>query len=84
MQLTIDPRGQVRCVYAEALDLTSLGTVSIQRASHVEPDEAGCWWADLSPVGRPNLGPFPLRALALEAEGVWLEGAWTGVAGIGT
>ena len=30
----------------------------IRRASHVEPDEAGRWWADLSPVGGPRLGPF--------------------------
>jgi hypothetical protein len=76
MQLVIDPTGAVRCVYAEAIDLTSLGTPSIRRASHVEPDESGQWWADLSPVGGPVLGPFPSRTPALDAELDWLTRHW--------
>src|SRR5215831_13568468 len=73
MQLRIDPSGQVRCVYSEALDLAALGALTMQRASHVEPDDQGHWWADLAPVSGPRLGPFPFRSAALAAEGAWLE-----------
>jgi hypothetical protein len=73
MQLRIDPSGQVRCVYGEVLDLAALGALTMQRASHVEPDDQGHWWADLSPVSGPRLGPFPLRSQALAAEVAWLE-----------
>ena len=76
MRLRIDPDGTVRCVYAEAIDLSALGTPTIRRASHVEPDEYGQWWADLSPVGGPMLGPFPSRTPALDAELAWLEEHW--------
>ncbi|HEX5270199.1 MAG TPA: hypothetical protein VFW33_06930 [Gemmataceae bacterium] len=75
MRLLIDPGGIVRCVYAEAIDLSALGAPSIRRASHVEPDEQGQWWADLSPVGGPRLGPFPSRTPALGAERAWVL-AW--------
>jgi hypothetical protein len=76
MLLVIDPTGAIHCVYAEAIDLTALGAPSIRRASHVEPDEFGQWWADLSLVGGPRLGPFPLRGPALDAERAWLEEHW--------
>jgi hypothetical protein len=78
MQLRIDANGMVQCVYAELIDLTSFGTPSIRRASHVEPDEQGQWWADLSPVGGPRLGPFITRSPALDAERAWLETHWLG------
>ena len=64
-------QGQV--LYGEAVDLGVLGPTSIQRASHVEPDEDGRWWSDLSPVNGPRLGPFPRRSDALAAEAAWLE-----------
>jgi hypothetical protein len=73
MELIIDTGGQVRCIYSEVIDLTVLGDVSIRRASHVEPDEYGRWWANLSPVDGPTLGPFERRSLALAAELEWLE-----------
>jgi hypothetical protein len=73
MQLLIDREGNVRCVYAETIDLKALGQVSIRRASHVEPDDAGRWWADLAPIGGPKLGPFDRRSMALAAETEWLE-----------
>ena len=76
MDLVIDPRGQVRCLYGEALDLACFGQVTIRRASHVEPDPQGQWWADLSPVAGHTLGPFGRRAEALVAEKVWLERHW--------
>jgi hypothetical protein len=81
MDLLIDPRGRVRCVYGEAIDLTCLGAVAIRRASHVEPDAQGWWWAELAPVLGPRLGPFPLRSEALAAELRWLEDHWLAVAG---
>jgi hypothetical protein len=76
MLLRIDPGGAVRCVYAEAIDLAALGAPAIRRASRVGPDGEGRWWADLSPVGGPLLGPFPARSPALAAEQAWLEAHW--------
>jgi hypothetical protein len=73
MQLVIDRGGQVRCVYAEDIDLSALGRVELHRASHVEPDAQGQWWADLSPVHGPRLGPYRLRSQALADELRWLE-----------
>ena len=76
MELRVEPGGVVRCLYAEAIDLSSLGALTIRRASHVEPDRDGLWWADLSPLGGPRLGPFPMRPPALRAEQAWLEAHW--------
>lgn len=76
MLLLVDSCGVVRCVYGEAIDLSALGRLSIRRASHVEPDSESGWWADLSPVGGPRLGPFPRRSEALAAERDWLEAHW--------
>jgi hypothetical protein len=73
MELIIGADGNARAVYGEDLDLAVLGEVQIRRASHVEPDRSGRWWADLSPVGGPMLGPFTHRSLALEAEVDWLH-----------
>jgi hypothetical protein len=76
MQLIISPDGSVRCVYAEMIDLAQLGRLTISRGSHVEPGEAGRWFADLAPVGGPQLGPFPHRSDALNAEAAWLDAHW--------
>jgi hypothetical protein len=76
MHLVVDPRGGVRGIYAEAVDLARLGEVALRRASHVEPDAAGRWWADLGPAGGPKLGPFGRRSDALAAEVRWLVGHW--------
>ena len=73
MTLIIDPAGLARCLYAEAIDLRSLGELSIARASRIEPDGQGNWWADLSPAAGPVLGPFGLRSEALAAELDWLS-----------
>jgi hypothetical protein len=81
MQLRVDPQGRLCSLYTELLDLTALGTVHIRRASEVEPDAAGLWWADLKPVGGPVLGPYPRRSEALAAEQSWLECYWLPVAG---
>ena len=73
MILVIDAMGAATCLYDETIDLAGLGRLSISRASHVEPDAAGRWWADLGPVGGPVLGPFARRSNALSAERHWLE-----------
>jgi hypothetical protein len=73
MQLLASTNGHIRYLYDESLDLSALGHTSIRRASHVEPDEAGLWWADLAPVSGPMLGPFVRRSEALAAEAAWLE-----------
>ncbi len=76
MDLVVDPRGSLRAVYDELIDLHALGRPTIARASHVEPGPDGRWRADLSPVSGPVLGPFGLRSEALEAERLWLERNW--------
>ena len=76
MELMICPSGRARCIYDERIDLRSLGSTSIRRASHVEPTSDGRWTADLSPVNGPILGPFALRSEALTAEQVWLLDNW--------
>ena len=76
MQLIVTPRGEVRCLYSEQLDLSALGRLSIHRASHVEPGDNGIWYADLAPVNGPRLGPFDRRSDALQAEVAWLESHW--------
>ena len=76
MQLVIKTNGDVRCVYAESIDLHQLGPPAIRRGSHVEPTEDGQWLADLSPVRGPKLGPFTTRTAALNAEVNWLHAHW--------
>jgi hypothetical protein len=73
MELVVDAGGSVRCIYGEELDLRTLGKLQITRASHVEPDSEGSWWADMGPVDGPVLGPFRSRSEALGAERGWLE-----------
>jgi len=72
MELVVDAGGSVRCIYDEVLDLREIGTLQITRASHVEPDNEGCWWADMGPVDGPVLGPYGSRSEALGAERGWL------------
>jgi hypothetical protein len=70
MELFIAPDGAVTAIYAETIDLETLGKPAISRASHVEPDESGHWFAQI--VNGPNLGPFAKRSEALTAEIKWL------------
>lgn len=73
MNLFIRPDGTIQAIYDEALDLSTIGAVTIRRASHVEPAANGPGWtADLTPVGGPVLGPFARRSEALDAEIAWL------------
>jgi hypothetical protein len=73
MELVVGVDGVARCIYDEALDLRELGKLQITRASHVEPDRDGFWWADMGPVDGPMLGPYCSRSEALMAERGWLR-----------
>lgn len=68
VELVVDAVGGVRCIYDEDLDLWQIGRLSITRASHVEPDAGGCWWADMGPVAGQVRGPCRSRSEALRAE----------------
>ena len=75
IHLDNDHTGTVTSIYQEALTLDALGPASIRRASHVEPDDQGRWYADLSPVDGPMLGPFDRHSDAHIAEVRWLVGS---------
>ena len=75
MELVVAADGVARCIYDEALDLREIGKLRITRASHVEPDRGGFWWADMGPVDGPVLGPYGSRTEALKAEREWLMAA---------
>jgi len=76
MQIMIRADGSAQCLYGEAIDLKQLGSLKIERASHVEPDASGNWHADLAPRAGPVLGPFATRGEALMAEEAWLLANW--------
>lgn len=62
--------------------LAKLGKVEASRASHVEPEVINGevkWFADLSPVRGPKLGPFDTRTIALDKEVAWLNENYLGV-----
>ena len=73
-EVIVEPNGMVRFIYDDDLAdvMQDVGSLSIARASHVEPG-AGGWFADMSPVGGPKLGPFNTRRVALESEVNWLK-----------
>jgi len=73
MELVVGVDGVARCIYDEGIDLREIGTLQITRASHVEPDRDGFWWADMGPVDGPVLGPYGSRSEALQAERGWLQ-----------
>jgi len=68
------PDGTVRFLHSD--DLASLfgsvGTLTVRRASYVEPSEGGGWVADMGPSGGPVLGPYSTRLRALDEEREWL------------
>lgn len=70
MDLVVAPNGTVTAIYAETVDLRTLGFTTITRASHVEPDVDGQWLAHI--IDGPVLGPFTRRSDALAAEVKWL------------
>jgi hypothetical protein len=75
-ELVIESGGHVRAIYSELVSLDSLGSMTITRGSHVEPDKYGLWHADLAPSNGPVLGPFNCRSDAIDAEVEWLTKNW--------
>jgi len=69
MTIHISTNGEIKYIYTESIQL-DLGDVSIQRASHVEP--VGTEWEVRMRDG-VDLGKFPLRSLALQAEVNYLD-----------
>ena len=79
MIIDVGRDGTARWIHKdEARGLLELGPASIARASHVEPGDPARgqdplrWYADLSPVGGPTLGPYDERTQALGDEVQWL------------
>ena len=68
MQIVIKPTGVFVGIYSDDFDYGELGKPQIRRASHVEPDVNGQWFADLSPADGPKIGPFDKRNEAIDAE----------------
>ena len=71
MELIVCSGGKVVTPYNELLDLSDLGPARVTRASHVEPDASGNWFATI--IGGPTLGPFAKRSEAITAEVEWLQ-----------
>ncbi len=73
--LTITPNGETRLLFDDDVYALakSLGPMKIVRASHIEPDNDGRWWVDLSPMNGPKVGPFEVKVNALAFEREWLE-----------
>ena len=65
---------------ANASDLVAavraLNTLATPNGSALLVLPQGRWWADLSPVKGPKLGPFNQRRDALTAETKWLDEDW--------
>jgi hypothetical protein len=72
LDLVVGCDGAVKCIYGEELNLREIGQLQITRASHVEPDAEGYWFAGMGPSGGPVLGPYGSRSAALAAEREWL------------
>lgn len=65
----VRPGGVLTAIYSDALNLGALGRQHVERASHVEFDDATQGWRVLNPDGTPMLADtFPAREAALRAE----------------
>ncbi len=58
-------------IYPNAMGC-SRGRLAIARASDMETDRQGFWWADIGPVWGPLLGSYGSRSEAVAAERMWL------------
>ena len=66
--LTIDHDGTGRCLYSELIDLRALGSLTCQRASHIEFDARQQDWKVLSADRRRVLFRDPSRQACLDWE----------------
>jgi hypothetical protein len=75
-EIIVAPNGMLRFIYDDdvASMLQDIGSLTITRASYVEPaEEGGRWMVDLAPVGGPVYGPYATRAEALAEEVGWIK-----------
>lgn len=76
VDIFIHPDGTIRYLFYDVLrPLLDCGKSTVSRASHIDMhlvDDQWKWFADLSPVSGPNLGPFLDRDDAITAEVSWL------------
>ena len=72
VSIFVETNGSVRCVYTEAVDLSEIGKLYIDRASHVEFDNlAQCWvvtWTEASEMRHSDCAKFLTRTEALQWE----------------
>lgn len=75
MKIILGVDGVVRYVYNDVIHkhMSTLGEATIKRATHVEPDENGMWYADLSPVGGEKITGFKTHKEAIDFELKWLS-----------
>lgn len=80
-ELVFEPDGRVGFVFSDDLaeiagDIIAPGSLQIRRASDVEPTADNQWTAIMRPwAGGKDLGTFPTRRAALDAEVEHLEQA---------
>jgi len=65
--------GNVECLYTEEIDLPSVGTLKISRASKVEFDDYSQGWMVTILKTGETLGPYRSRKAALAEEVAFLE-----------
>ena len=73
LAITFTPDGVGRGLYTEALDLGSIGTLSVRRATRIEFDEKAQYWRVYPARGRRALFNSPSRGECLEWERQYLE-----------
>jgi hypothetical protein len=81
MKLSISRDGTITAIYSDSLAplIEGAANVAITRASNVEPDQFGQWWATMHASANDRInpgrvfGPFKLRSEALAAEVAYLE-----------
>ncbi len=69
VELLVQPDGNIRCLYTDLIDLSALGTLHVNRASHVEfNDSDQTWSVRLADTGEVIGKGFKTRTEALEFE----------------
>lgn len=62
LTLDFDAEGVGHCLYGEAIDLQSLGSLTVRRASHIEFNPTTQQWEVLPPDGGKPLFNHPSRS----------------------
>lgn len=68
MTIDFDTDGVGHCLYGESIDLQSLGSLHMQRASHIEFNETTQQWEVLPPDGGIPMFSHPSRSQCLAWE----------------